>query len=70
MYRILIQAMLAAALLGLGLDLTSTVRGGTGDRIQMLRSASLRVVRVDWKPISMFPKEAKRFASKVSSSAR
>lgn len=48
MYALLVRLMLLAALLELGIGM---------DGLTKLRD----VLKVDWKPISVFPEEAKRF---------
>lgn len=55
MYTILVRLMLVAAFLELGLSVTD-LRNPT-----KLESASRKVLRVQWRPISVFPEEAKRF---------
>jgi len=52
MYTLLIRLMAIAALTQLGITLASFTR---------IEKASRDVLRVDWKPISVFPGETKRF---------
>ena len=60
MYDLLIKLMLAAALTQLGLSIADVECRGRSCA-QRLEKASRDVLRVDWKPISVFPEEAKRF---------
>lgn len=53
MSDILVRVIVVAALLQLGLDFSSI---GSG-----LPLATSKVLKIDWKPISLFPKEARRF---------
>jgi hypothetical protein len=60
-YDILLKVILAAALLDLG---RAAVRG-QGEHASRARinipAATKCVLKIDWKPISVFPEEAKRF---------
>lgn len=55
MYTILVRLMLVVALLEFGVSITD-LRNPV-----KLEQASRKVLRIDWKPISVFPEEAKRF---------
>lgn len=61
MYDVLLKVILATALL----DLSHAAMGrhsrhAANSRID-LRSATASVLKVDWKPIAIFPEEARRF---------
>lgn len=61
MYQTLIKLYLIAAAIQLGISLTD-LEGCSGRQcIQKLSQASYKVLKIDWKPISVFPNEAKRF---------
>ena len=55
MYTLLIRLMVIAALIKLGL----LAKGWVGPKD--IQRASLEMIKMDWKPISEFPEEAKRF---------
>ena len=55
MYTLLVRLMLMAAMLELGLTLTDL------SNPQKMGLASRKVLTIQWKPISVFPEEAKRF---------
>lgn len=61
MYNLLIKLMVLAALLQLGISThkfaTCSSRGCTS----RIEKASRDVLKIDWKPISVFPEEARRF---------
>jgi hypothetical protein len=61
MLSLLIRLMVLAALTQLGITLTSF--GNCRSRLCLTRieKGSRELLRLDWKPISVFPKEAKRF---------
>ncbi len=60
MYHLLIKLIVGASILQLGITITLedlASRKGL-DRIQ---SASHKIIEIDWKPISVFPSEARKF---------
>lgn len=61
MYDLLIKLMFIAALAQLGLSLSHFEKCNSRACAQQIEKASRDVLRVDWKPISVFPEEAKRF---------
>lgn len=61
MYNILIKLIVAAALLELGVTFTHSGDCKSSACRNQLQQASKKVLHVDWKPISIFPEEAKRF---------
>jgi hypothetical protein len=61
MYEILIKLIMGAALLQVGRGAVS-IRDCSGHAcLRRLEQASKGILHVDWKPISVFPEEAKRF---------
>lgn len=61
MYSMLIRLMAIAALTQLGFShfrLEACISGSCRTRLER---ASRELLQVDWKPISMFPEEGKRF---------
>jgi hypothetical protein len=62
MYEIMIKLMVAAALLQLGMTLSKPKDIASRSGMARIERASRQVLHVDWKPISVFPEEAKRFA--------
>lgn len=61
MYALLVRLMLFATLAHLGLDLSREMREQPTGGLTRLHEASKAVSKVAWKPISVFPEEAKRF---------
>lgn len=61
MYSLLIKLMITAALLQLGVSLDQYLSCNSKACTSRIEKASRDVLRVNWKPISMFPKEAKKF---------
>lgn len=53
--------ILAYALYFLGMSLTEVLECKSGTCLRRIEKAKLEVLRVDWKPILLFPEEAKRF---------
>jgi hypothetical protein len=60
-YGLLVKIIVSAAILELGLTLTDI--GECKDRLCMdaLQRASRKVLKIDWKPISVFPEEGRKF---------
>jgi hypothetical protein len=61
MYGILIKLMVAASLLELGISVSKIGVCSSRGCLREIQRASQKVLRIDWQPISIFPKEAKRF---------
>jgi hypothetical protein len=61
MYEILTKIIIAAALIELGSSFKSVGDCSSRACLDKLQRASKQVLRIDWKPISVFPEEAKRF---------
>lgn len=60
MNDIIIKILIAAALLDLGFSLKD-LDCRSGQCLAKLQRASLQTTKIDWKPISIFPEEARRF---------
>ena len=61
-YGLLVKLFAVAAIIELGIAFTEL--GECKDRLclDVVRRASHKVLKIDWKPISVFPEEARRFA--------
>jgi hypothetical protein len=61
MYDLLIKAMVCAALVQLGFKAGDLTRFPSFKVMNRIERASRSILFIDWKPISVFPEEAKRF---------
>lgn len=61
MYNIIIKLIVATALLDLGISISKIEACSSRGCWNQLQKASHKVIKIDWKPISVFPEEAKRF---------
>ena len=61
MYNLLLKLMLAVTLLQLGFTLTDIENCSSRQCSQRLEKAKNEVLKINWKPISVFPDEARRF---------
>jgi hypothetical protein len=61
MYNLLIKLMVLAALLELGISLADWKGCNSRGCLLKLERRSREVLKINWKPISVFPEEAKRF---------
>ncbi|MBN8538071.1 MAG: hypothetical protein J0M15_13535 [Deltaproteobacteria bacterium] len=61
MYNIIIKLIIAAALLDLGISFSKMEDCSSRACWNQIQKASKKVIKIDWKPISVFPEEAKRF---------
>jgi hypothetical protein len=61
MYDLLLKLMVLAALAQFGLGLKDLESCHTKQCIQKIEQHSRDVLRLRWKPISVFPEEARRF---------
>lgn len=61
MYSALIKIYLIAAAIQFGFSLTELEGCASRQCIQKLSRASDEVIKIHWKPISVFPAEARRF---------
>lgn len=61
MYDIFVKLMVLAALLELGISLDEWESCRSRECLVQLEKKSRDVLKIDWKPISVFPQEARRF---------
>ncbi len=61
MYNLLVKLMLISALIQLGISLKDFSNCRSRECAARIEKASRKVLKIDWKPISVFPEEAKRF---------
>ncbi len=61
MYDLLIKLMILSALTQLGMSFTNMEACRSRHCARNLESYSRKILHVGWKPISVFPKEARRF---------
>ena len=61
MENLLVKLMLIAALMQIGMSLSQFENCHSRSCIQQFEKRSRDVLRIHWKPISVFPNEAKRF---------
>ena len=61
MYDLLIKLMLISALAQFGISLFEAETCHSVQCAMKIEKASREVLKIDWKPISIFPKEARRF---------
>jgi hypothetical protein len=61
MYSLLIRLMALAAFAQLGISLSTLGDCKSRECLTRLEKAGRKVVEIEWKPISIFPNEAKRF---------
>lgn len=61
MYNILIKLIIAAALVDLGISFSKLEDCSSRQCWTQIQKTSRKASRIDWKPISVFPEEAKRF---------
>ena len=61
MYNLLLKLMMAATLLQLGFSVTDIKDCSGRECVQKLDKAKNEVLKIKWRPISVFPEEAKRF---------
>lgn len=61
MYEVLVRLIMWSAFLQLGLSLSHIEKCDSRMCRAEIQSASRKVLKIDWRPISVFPEEAKRF---------
>ncbi len=66
MLNLLVRLMVLAALAQLGITLVDFHNCKSGRCLARIEKASRDVLRVDWKPISVFPEAGKKFRSATS----
>lgn len=61
MYQLLIRLMFVAAIIEFGFSLNEISECRSVSCASLIERATLDVLRIDWKPISVWPEEAKKF---------
>ena len=61
MENLLVKLMLISALMQLGMSLSHFENCHSRSCVQEVEKRSRDVLRIDWKPITLFPEEAKRY---------
>ncbi len=61
MYDLLLKLIVAAALLDLGITFSRTGDCSSRDCRGRVDRSVRQVLRIDWRPISVFPEEARKF---------
>jgi hypothetical protein len=61
MIELMIRLMVLAALAQFGMSVAEVSGCKTGQCLARLKEASREVLRVEWRPISVFPEEGSRF---------
>ncbi len=61
MYKLLVSAMLIATLSELGLSMKDFKNCHSRQCVRMFQRKAIDVLRIDWRHISVFPEEARRF---------
>lgn len=61
MYQLLVRLMIMAALVELGISMSDFENCHSRQCIKMFQAKAIDVLKIDWKPISVWPEEAKRF---------
>ena len=61
MYDWFIRLVLVSGFIELGLSLGDFAKCSRGQCPEKLQTAKNAILKIDWKPVSIFPEEAKRF---------
>ena len=61
MYELLVRLMLIAAIAELGLNISDLRDCHSRECLDLIERRSRDILHVDWKPISVFPDESRRF---------
>ena len=61
MYNVLIKLIVGVSLVQLGLSFKDLEKCGSRECLSQLEKASRQVLRIEWKAISVFPEEVRRF---------
>lgn len=61
MYNLLLKLVLAATLFQFGLSLTDFANCRDQKSCQKLEAARNQILKIQWRPISLFPEEARKF---------
>lgn len=64
MYTLLVRLMLVTALLQLGWSIVDFQNCHTRACLQKVEQQSRNILNIKWKPISVFPEEAKKFGGR------
>jgi hypothetical protein len=70
MYSLLIRLMALAAFAQLGISVSKLNDCKSRECLVMFEKAGRKAVKIEWKPISVFPEEAKRFQQRGESPQR
>ena len=60
MYKLMVSAMLLAALSELGISMKDFENCHSRQCVKMFQRKAIDVLRIDWRPLSMFPEEARK----------
>lgn len=66
MYEVLVRLLIWSAFLQLGLQLSHIEKCDSRLCLAEIQNASRKVLRIDWRPISVFPEEAKRLKADLN----
>jgi hypothetical protein len=61
MYNLLVKLMIISALFQFGWTFSDFQNCHTKECASKIEKASKNILRINWKPISVFPEESKRF---------
>lgn len=61
MYNVFIKLLVGAAILQLGLSIGKFGECTSRECLDHVESSARQVIKIRWRPISVFPEEAKRF---------
>lgn len=61
MYGLLLKIILIGAFLQLGISMSDVMTCYSRKCTERIADHSKDILKIDWKPISVFPKEAKKF---------
>ncbi len=64
MYKLLITLILIAALAEIGIPLSDFMHCHSRRCLALVEARSRDILRIDWKPISVWPEEAARFSGR------
>lgn len=60
MYGVLIKLIVGISLLQLGLSAADFFKSGSKESAAKIEAAKKHVLRINWKPITVFPEEAQK----------
>lgn len=64
MNNILLKLFIAATLTQTGVVLNDFFQTSDKQSLSKLKTAQAKILKIDWKPISVFPEESRKFQSK------